>query len=142
MTFKGLRHTEESKAKMSAAMKAVRAERKYPPMSDEQRANLRISSRGNTHFLGRHHSSATRALISSIRAAPLGAHRIHEGYVLVKVAEPNVWEREHRLVAGLVAGDNRIVHHIDGDKTNNDLANLEVMANADHSLHHHRERSN
>jgi hypothetical protein len=50
----------------------------------------------------------------------------------------------HRVLAEnemgrLLEGD-EIVHHKDGDKSNNALANLEVMARSAHSKHHGLER--
>jgi len=38
------------------------------------------------------------------------------------------WEREHRVIMGLQPGDGKIVHHIDGDKLNNDPRNLRVFS--------------
>ena len=44
---------------------------------------------------------------------------------------------EHRLIAGCGnAGYNVIVHHKDGNKRNNDPANLEVMTRSEHAKHH------
>lgn len=33
-----------------------------------------------------------------------------------------------------------VVHHIDGDKWNNDISNLQVMTQSEHALLHHLER--
>lgn len=42
-----------------------------------------------------------------------------------------VWEREYGTIgAGLH------VHHVDGDKSNNDISNLELLTASDHSTHH------
>lgn len=38
---------------------------------------------------------------------------------------------------GRILKDGEVVHHKDEDKHNNDIANLEVMTNADHTGHHH-----
>ena len=60
---------------------------------------------------------------------PYGYHRI----------SPNPGEAvyEHRHKLGIPKGDPRIVHHIDGNKSNNNVANLKVFANhADHTRHH------
>ena len=48
----------------------------------------------------------------------------------------------HRVLAenqiGRLLACNEVVHHIDGDKTNNSLDNLEVMLVGDHNGHHKR----
>jgi hypothetical protein len=50
----------------------------------------------------------------------------------------------HRLVAeNKVGGEiypERVVHHIDGDKTNNAPSNLEIMSRSEHSRLHAQER--
>lgn len=56
---------------------------------------------------------------------------------------PNGYVYEHRLVAEGVLGrlleTREVVHHIDGDKANNDPSNLRVFpSQADH-VRHHRE---
>lgn len=74
------------------------------------------------------------------------------GYVLIRVgkehhlADVRGYAYEHRLVAEqklgrrLLAGE--IPHHIDGNKRNNDPANLEVVqGNAEHFLRHRRKAS-
>ena len=52
---------------------------------------------------------------------------------------------EHRLVMekhlGRRLSRNEVVHHIDGDKRNNDLSNLEVLPLSDHSAAHMAGRS-
>lgn len=58
------------------------------------------------------------------------------GYVMLswKVGtEAYVRVREHRLMTGL---PNATVHHRDGNRSNNDLANLEVMPHGEHAKIH------
>lgn len=47
---------------------------------------------------------------------------------------------EHRLamerLIGRRLGQNEVVHHIDGDKSNNDLTNLVLMSRSDHARMH------
>lgn len=73
------------------------------------------------------------------------------GYVLVKVgtehhlADVRGYAYEHRLVAeeklgrALLPGEQ--VHHVDGDKQNNDPSNLEVVTHAEHGVAHRAPRS-
>ena len=67
------------------------------------------------------------------------------GYVKVQVgtthpfADPNGYAYEHRLVlaaAGIAFESDDVVHHKNGDKTDNRLANLEVLHRSDHNAHH------
>ncbi len=51
---------------------------------------------------------------------------------------------EYRIIAGNKIGrtlrDDEIVHHIDGDATNNDPSNLEIMSQSDHAAEHAKDR--
>lgn len=70
------------------------------------------------------------------------------GYVLVRVgtdhhlADVRGYAYQHRLVAEEKLGrrlePGEIVHHIDGNRENNDPANLEVCTDVAHHLVHHR----
>lgn len=60
------------------------------------------------------------------------------------MANKNGYVLEHRVVAenkiGRLLKDNEIVHHIDGDKHNNNPENLEVMDELEHSIFHASQR--
>jgi len=60
------------------------------------------------------------------------------GYVIVK--HGNAWVREHRLVMSFHLGrklkKNESVHHINGNKSDNDLSNLELMNTSLHTKLH------
>jgi len=47
---------------------------------------------------------------------------------------PGVYIQEHR--AAIDAPEGCVVHHRDGDKTNNDPSNLVVMTRSEHALEH------
>jgi hypothetical protein len=70
--------------------------------------------------------------------APVGTRRRWKGMPGVVVKTDQGWEREHRAIATPRPGE--IVHHRDGDPTNNDLENLEIMTQADHARLHMPER--
>ncbi len=67
-----------------------------------------------------------------------------DGYIDVRkpshpLARKDGYLFQHRYVAweaGLLTDPTLQVHHIDGDKTNNDLSNLEVKSCAQHTLEH------
>ncbi len=63
---------------------------------------------------------------------PVGSERVNvEGYIEIKVAEPNKWRAKHVVVweeqNGTVPKDSAIVF-LDGDKLNTDISNLECVA--------------
>jgi hypothetical protein len=75
------------------------------------------------------------------------------GYVLIRVgtdhhlADVRGYAYEHRIVAEQKMGrrleKGEIIHHVNGDKTDNRSDNLEVVkGNAGHFLHHRKEGSN
>lgn len=74
---------------------------------------------------------------------PVGKSVKPSGYVEFTTGK-NKHKREHRVVAELMAGrslrPNEVVHHKDGDKTNNHPSNLEIMDAIEHASLHARER--
>lgn len=69
------------------------------------------------------------------------------GYILIRVgkdhhlADVRGYAYEHRLVAekklGRPLAEGEVVHHVDGIKSNNDSANIEVLPSTAHHSHHH-----
>jgi hypothetical protein len=74
---------------------------------------------------------------------PIGHRRtVCKGYVEIKTEDG--WKREHRLVMekhlGFSLEVDEIVHHIDGDKTNNVIENLRLMTHGEHTRMHNLRR--
>ncbi len=64
------------------------------------------------------------------------------GYILVKT-DANKRDYEHRVLMEKKLGrklkNNEIIHHIDGDKSNNSIPNLKLFSNqSEHLKEHHR----
>lgn len=63
------------------------------------------------------------------------------GYIYIK--QKSVWVLEHRKIIEEKIGRKlktaESVHHKDGDKTNNNAENLEIINNSDHVVLHHAE---
>lgn len=61
-----------------------------------------------------------------------------DGYMLVRA--PKTWRREHRAVMERVLGRpltaHEIVHHINGNRTDNRPANLRIMTRSEHASQH------
>ena len=80
-------------------------------------------------------------VISEIRkpSSPIGATRIHKSkenlhYIVIKVAEPNVWKYEHRVITN--AKSSQQVHHINGNTLDNRLENLVLLSPKEHRIEH------
>src|ERR1700683_869915 len=73
---------------------------------------------------------------------PIGSkHLVRGGYVYIK-AEQGVWIEEHRVVATKMLGrklkSGELVHHRNGDKTDNRPVNLMVTTQKQHQTLHHQ----
>lgn len=72
---------------------------------------------------------------------PIGFKRIKKSSGRVEIKTINGFVLEHifimenELGRKLVKGE--VVHHIDGDKLNNDIKNLKLMSSSDHTKLHH-----
>jgi len=65
-----------------------------------------------------------------------------KGYLMIKLSTGE-WVLEHRHIMALTLGrplsDDELVHHKDGDRTNNVVSNLQVMTMGQHLGHHKAE---
>lgn len=65
---------------------------------------------------------------------------INNGYHIIYINGKNI--AQHRLVMeehlGRALTSDEEIHHIDGDKLNNDIENLQIMTRAEHTSHHHK----
>jgi hypothetical protein len=78
-----------------------------------------------------------------------GGRRIHQGYVELLMHEHPMSNkdgcvREHRLIMsdhlGRLLEPHEDVHHIDGNKLNNDITNLVVLTRSQHTSIHNKEK--
>jgi len=69
---------------------------------------------------------------------PVGTRRVWKNEPWVQVKTDQGWVREHRAVAQ--PGSDQVVHHINGDQTDNRPENLEIMTQAEHAKLHDPER--
>jgi len=68
------------------------------------------------------------------KSKPIGSVRsVHNGYVQIKCPDGK-WCYEHRLATN--ADHNKVVHHINGDTSDNSLSNLVVMDSSEHTSIH------
>lgn len=92
--------------------------------------------RHNNHPKGSNHYKWQSELLSK------------DGYRLVRVgcshplADPNGYVREHILIAASVYGiksiEGMVVHHINGDKLDNRIENLQIMSVSEHNQLHNK----
>lgn len=63
---------------------------------------------------------------------PVGAEsEDKDGYLIVKIAEPNVWQYKHHIAFGEPVPTGHKVIFLDGNKRNFDKANLMLVSNAE-----------
>ena len=176
MTMKGLKHTEETKKKMSEAsmgkkhseeskikMSKAQKGRKH---SEETKKKIGDSHRGFKHselskkkmsealkgkycgeksyHFGKHHTEEARKKIGKAQRGDKnsnwrGGLSIQDGYKSIYIGNGR-YAKEHRLVWIEHFGKiprNCVIHHINFDKLDNRVENLQMMAISEHiSLHH------
>ena len=81
-----------------------------------------------------------RRVLKQVRVQlPVGSKRLHTAsdgfiYTQIKVAEPNQWAYEHRVVTNAQKGTH--VHHKNGDTLDNSLENLALVSPKEHRVEH------
>lgn len=72
---------------------------------------------------------------------PVGSERISkDGYIEIKIAEPNKWKLKHRVIWEKYNGEipkGHIVGFRDGNKTNTDINNLVLVSRSAHAVMNH-----
>ncbi len=122
------KRTNEYRAKLRAAKIGKR-------LSAKHRANISKSLKGNPKVI-----ASAKLTRNGFQPIPLGQkHMTGMGYVEVKTS--NGWEYEHRVIMGLKPGDQRVVHHIDGNQGNNNRENLQLFNSNTEHIRYHRTHS-
>jgi len=74
---------------------------------------------------------------------PVGTEAVVDGYIKVKIGEPNVWEHKHRLVWEQHHGpipEGGIVRFLDKNTMNCDIRNLVMIDRIEHALRNGRHK--
>lgn len=117
--------------------------------SFRQRWNLPIRGWGNGHpLLGKHHSiSSINKIIKNRKNKNCGENNpnwkggmyICNGYRLIKVCNKYIGEHRYIMEQSIKRKLNHKehIHHIDGNKINNDINNLIIISNCEHGKIHY-----
>ncbi len=125
-------------------------------LTSDAKARISASQTGNTYCLGRRLSATTKARMSARMMGNIRRKRQvevwHCGYCWVDspAGHPRINHHHNGRIKrcnavmeahlGRYLEPGEIIHHRDGDKTNDAIENLEVMFNGDHSGFHSHQR--
>ena len=129
-------HSAETRAKISTAVRRAYAEGKIPsrsPHSNESKARMSASQRKRV---------ASPTYVSPTQKYKVGDKFIDKKYGYVMIVQENRRRSmpEHRLIAERALArklrNGEVVHHINGDKTDNRNANLLICSRKYHAELH------
>lgn len=89
-------------------------------------------NKGVTGYMGANRTTFKKGNLP-VNHVPVGTERVdaRDGYIMIKVDEPNVWKQKSHVIYADIHGavpDNHVVIFIDGDKTNLQPENLEAIS--------------
>ena len=125
-----------------ASLLGLKKSRQFLKESCQQRENSGKFKKGMTsHNKGKKLSDSTKTKLAKTmfksgnrphNSLPVGAEsEDKDGYLIVKIAEPSVWQYKHHIAYGEPVPKGHKVIFIDGNKRNFDKANLMLVSNAE-----------
>ena len=152
MSFKGYKHSEKTKRKISLATQGKKSTWYGKHHTRETKNKIGLARRGEKHPMwGKHHTRAIKLKISIANKGKFmgkdhhrwkGGISVNHGYKSIyKPDHPyrnhDNYVLEHRLVMekhlGRYLKPDEIIHHIDGNKLNNNIKNLILINNSEHA---------
>ena len=112
-------------AKLSGKLGSARRGKTFPPMSEAQRAKISASRLAWSERCAVGHRVTPSGYVEFTK----GPHKGRSQHVVLM---------EERLGRSLMADE--VVHHIDGNRTNNEPNNLALMTRSAHTRLHRREK--
>lgn len=145
------KHSEESVKKIKEALKLWKESEGYVDYIERQRERGR---RSKTKFKKGHKSFTDGSNLKGLQAGKShwkwnGGRYIAQGYFLIWMPEhpnssKNGYIQEHRLIMekklGRYLTKSEIVHHINGNKLDNNVSNLLLLTRSEHATLHLKER--
>lgn len=130
---KGKEYSEETRKKISLSMQEQYKNGTRDRFEITKKANEKIREIGQPHMVGKFGESNN--------AWKGGRNITNKGYV--RIRKFGGYILEHRFVWEQANGpipEGFQIHHIDGDKTNNKLSNLQLLSNSEHQKLHNESR--
>ena len=126
--------SEERKKKISDSCKGRQGWNKGIPASEETKRKMSQAMKGKTSPMkNRNHTAETRQKFSNVFSRGGKKYSGRCGEFWRKIAR-----QKFKSLLKNDGGDN-IVHHIDGNITNNNLSNLRLMSRSEHTILHHKQ---